>query len=83
MRYLGLARESGVEVASLDPRGPAGVAGILPGDVVVAMNGTPVESVDDLHGLLSDAAAGEIARLDVVRGTERTTVEVAVGEAAA
>lgn len=83
VRYFDLARESGVEVASLDPRGPAGASGVLPGDIVVAMNGSPVESVDDLHRLLSEVAAGDFARLDLVRGTERRIVEVVVGEAVA
>jgi S1-C subfamily serine protease len=83
VRHFDLARESGVEVASLDPRGPAAAAKVLAGDLVVAMNGIPVESVDDLHRLLSDAASGDIARLDLIRGTERTSVDVALGEAAA
>ena len=83
VRFFDLARESGVEVVSLDARGPAGVAGLQTGDIVVAMNGIPVESVDDLHRLLSEAAIGAIARLDVLRATERRVVEVALGEAAA
>ncbi|MGE5664420.1 MAG: PDZ domain-containing protein [Deltaproteobacteria bacterium] len=70
-------------MASLDPRGPAGAAGVLPGDLVVAMNGIPVESVDDLHRLLSGAASGDIARLDLIRGAEKTSVDVALGDAAA
>ncbi len=83
VRFFDLARESGVEVVSLDARGPAGAAGLVPGDVVVAMNGIPVESVDDLHRLLSDAAVGAVARLDVLRATERRVIEVPLGEAAA
>jgi S1-C subfamily serine protease len=55
----------------------------LPGDIVVEMNGRPVESVDDLHRLLSEVSAGDLARLAVLRGTERRIVEVVIGEAAA
>jgi|MudIll2142460700_1097286.scaffolds.fasta_scaffold09465_4 S1-C subfamily serine protease len=83
VRYFDLSRESGVEVVSLDPRGPAGESGILPGDVVVEMNAKPVESVDDLHRVLSEVAHGDIARLDVLRGAERRVVEVVIGDAAA
>ncbi len=83
VRYFDLARESGVEVVSLDGKGPAGAAGLLAGDIVVAMNAIPVESVDDLLRLLSGATVGAIARLDVLRGTERRVVEVPLGEAAA
>jgi S1-C subfamily serine protease len=83
VRYFNLARESGVEVVSLDPRGPAGASGIMPGDIVLEMNGSPVESVDDLHRLLSEVAVTDLARLDLLRGTERVTVEVRVGESVA
>jgi S1-C subfamily serine protease len=82
-RFFELPRESGVEVVSLDPRGPAGESGILPGDIVVEMSGRPVESIDDLHRHLSEVAAGDLARLVVLRGTERRTVEVVIGESAA
>ena len=83
VRYFDLPRESGVEVASLDPGGPAGKAGLQTGDIVVGMNGQPVESVDDLHRLLSEVAVRDLARLDVLRGTERKVLEVEIGEAAA
>jgi S1-C subfamily serine protease len=82
VRHFRLERESGVEVMTLEPGGPAGSAGILPGDIVLEMNGTPVESVDDLHRLLSDVAGKDIALIDLLRGTDRRTVEVLVGESA-
>jgi S1-C subfamily serine protease len=63
--------------------GQAGESGIPPGDILVEMNGVPVERVDALHRLLSEVSAGDIARLDVLRGTGRRTVEVVIGEAAA
>ena len=83
VRYFDLPRESGVEVASLDPGGPAGKAGVQTGDIVVGMNGQSVESVDDLHRLLSEVVVRDLARLDVLRGTERKVLEVEIGEAAA
>jgi len=83
VRYFELPRESGVEVVALDPGGPAGESGVLAGDIVVGMNGHPVESVDDLHRLLSEVAVRDLARLDVLRGTERKNFEVVIGEAAA
>jgi S1-C subfamily serine protease len=47
------------------------------------MNGHAVESVDDLHRLLSEVVVGEPARIDVLRGSERSTVEVVIAEEAA
>jgi serine protease Do len=69
-------------VVSVEPGGPAGASGIQVGDIVVAMNGRAVESVDDLHRLLSEAKGMDRARIDLLRGTERVAVEVVVGEAA-
>ena len=83
VRFFGLSRESGVEVVSLSSGGPAEAGGVLPGDVVVAMNGLPVESVDDLHRLLSEVDVGSLLRLEVLRGTERLALEIEAGEAAA
>jgi S1-C subfamily serine protease len=83
VRFFNLPRESGVEVVSLSSGGPAEAGGVLPGDVVVAMNGLPVQSVDDLHRLLSEVDIGSLIRLELLRGTERLTVEMEAGEAAA
>ncbi|MEW6720751.1 MAG: trypsin-like peptidase domain-containing protein [Thermodesulfobacteriota bacterium] len=80
VRHLALSKESGVEVMTLDPDGPAGVAGIVSGDIVLGMNGKPVESVDDLHRLLSETEERYLARIELLRGAERRTVEVLVGE---
>jgi len=38
--------------------------------------------VDDLHRLLSEVDVGSLIRLEVLRGTERLTVEIEAGEAA-
>ena len=83
VRFFNLSRESGVEVVSLSSGGPAEAGGVLPGDVVVAMNDLPVQRVDDLHRLLSEVDVGSRIRLEVLRGTERLTVEIVAGEVAA
>ncbi len=80
-RYFNLTRESGVEVVSLEEDGPAGRSGIHRGDILVEMDGHPVESVDDLHRLLSETAVRGVVRIDLLRGTERTAVDVEIGEA--
>jgi len=57
--------------------GPAADAGIQPGDVVLAANGTPVTSADDLKSLV-EKSKGHIALL-IQRGESQIFVPVRVG----
>jgi serine protease Do len=58
-------------------KGPALNAGLQPGDVVVAANGAPVSSVEDLRSAV-EKSKGHIALL-VQRGENRLFVPVRVG----
>ncbi len=57
--------------------GPAAKAGIQPGDVILALNGTPVRSVDELRKLLDNA--GKHAALLIQRDSARIFVPVDLG----
>jgi serine protease Do len=57
--------------------GPAAEAGIQPGDVVLAANGSPVKNADDLRGAV-EKSKGHIALL-IQRGDSRLFVPVRVG----
>jgi serine protease Do len=57
--------------------GPAAEAGIEPGDVVLAANGAPINSADDLRGAV-EKSKGHIALL-IQRGEQRLFVPVRVG----
>lgn len=67
-RRLDLLAEVAVEVVGLEPKGAAAQAGVRPGDLIAAINGRIVTSVDDMHRLLSRVADRSIM-LTVVRGT--------------
>jgi serine protease Do len=54
--------------------GPAAVAGIQPGDVVLAANGRPVRQVQDLRTAVADSK--DIVALLVQRGSSRIFVPV-------
>jgi S1-C subfamily serine protease len=62
-----LGRESAVEIVEVVAEGPAARAGVRPEDLVVAVDGTPVTSVDDLQRLMTSERIDEPVRLDVVR----------------
>ncbi|MBV8614582.1 MAG: PDZ domain-containing protein, partial [Acetobacteraceae bacterium] len=82
---LGLA---GVIVLRELPGTPAAQAGLQPtdlqtgtiGDVITAVNGTPVQSVAQFAGQLDAVGIGNIARLTVERDGQSRTVEVRVGD---
>ncbi|HLA63615.1 MAG TPA: trypsin-like peptidase domain-containing protein [Rhodothermales bacterium] len=73
-RALGLPEARGLVVASVDDGSPAAAAGLRPYDVVVAIEGQPVQTNDDVRARLLDARAGDTVGLTVVR--EGATVEV-------
>jgi S1-C subfamily serine protease len=79
-REHGLAR-TGVGVVSLSPGGPAEQAGIRVGDVVVAVDGVPTDSVDALMRFLSRAVPGKTATVCLVRGGQRLDLSVVLAEA--
>ncbi len=80
-RQQRLARDSGVEVASLAESGPAAAAGVLAGDVIVALGGAEIAELDDLQRALAEATAGEPLPLLLLRRGERRQLVVMPREA--
>ena len=77
---LQLPQETGAFVADVDADGPAAKAGLRIGDIVVALDGKPIENGRQLDVNLYRRAAGAVATLDVVRGKETLRLPVAVDE---
>jgi S1-C subfamily serine protease len=70
----------GVLVASVVPGGPADRAGMKAQDIVVAVNGTTVESTDDLATALAEVKPGQTITVKVSRDGNTQTLHVKVGE---
>jgi regulator of sigma E protease len=62
-------------IGSVVSGGPAARAGILAGDSVVAVNGTPVDSWSQLVATVSNSAGRDV-QLDIARGGERLRIRV-------
>ena len=77
---LGLDERSGVILADVEADGPAASAGLRPGDVVLSVDGKPVENARHLRVNIFTRPIGDTVKLGVIRGTERSTVAVAVVE---
>jgi S1-C subfamily serine protease len=78
---LGVTASSGALIMELLRRSPADRAGLQPGDVVVAVDGKPVEGAAQLRNELARAAVGSEIRLAVLRDGQRSEVKVRVEEA--
>jgi len=61
------AGRGGAVVTDVTPYGPASQAGIREGDVILAVQGQAVNSVQDVAGALSSVQAGRTARLVIWR----------------
>jgi serine protease Do len=77
---LGLADDAGVILADVDPKGPAAKAGLQAGDVVLALDGKPMENGRQFRVNLYTRPIGDVVRLDVQRGSERRAVSVTISE---
>ena len=77
-RSVGLPARDGLLVHAVEDGGPAARAGIEQGDLIVAVAGAAVTSVDELADALERVGAGAEVAVGVVRGTDERTVGVAL-----
>ncbi len=78
-----LGRRTGIELIDVAPESPAGLAGLRPEDIVVALNGSPIESVEELQRLLSAETIGAPQSVTVLRAGTVMELEVRPVELAA
>ncbi len=76
LRSHQLAGLRGVMIASIERSGAAEKAGLLEGDVIIDFNDTRVESIDDLHRLLTSDMIGQEVHLTVLRLEEKISLTV-------
>jgi serine protease DegQ len=70
----------GLLVLDVSADSPAEAAGVLVGDIIVGAAGHALSAPEDLLALLGPERIGEPLPLDVLRGSARETLPVAVGE---
>ena len=78
-RQLGLTRETGLIVVTVEPDGPAARAGVLLGDVLVALDGAPVSDLDDVQARLGSDRIGVAVPAVLVRAGARTELSIIIG----
>jgi Do/DeqQ family serine protease len=77
---LGLKEAKGVLVNSVRSGGPADRAGVKTGDIILELNGKPVDDVNTLRNTVAASGAGTDATLTLMRNGERKEVRMKLGE---
>jgi S1-C subfamily serine protease len=75
-----LDKQTGVYVFEVVPDQPVYNNEIKTGDIIVAFNGHPVGTVDELHQQLGAGVIGQSVALDVLREGHKKTLRVVPGE---
>jgi len=75
-----LGRKSGVEIAQVVEGGPADRAGLRAEDLIVELEGTPIEGMDDLQRVVVSEVIGRAVRAKVVRGGRERELELVPAE---
>ncbi len=73
-------QEHGLLVLWLEEGGPAEKAGVLVGDILVAVGGQALNDPDDLFAALNSETVGKAVPVEVLRGGKPETVNVTVAE---
>ncbi|WP_431920507.1 S1C family serine protease [Micromonospora wenchangensis] len=66
----------GVRLAAVEPAGPAAGAGLRTGDVVLRLNGRPINEPTDLIALVRKFAPGSVVTVEYRRGSTRQNASV-------
>jgi len=77
---LGRVQDTGLLIVSLEKGSPAEAAGIIVGDILVAINQQPIPDHDTLMVNLGGDTAGKPISIQVLRGGKPVEMTVTVGE---
>ena len=70
----------GVYITDVAPGSHAALQGIMPGDILISVQNTPVTDRESLETLLKDYQTGQILKLVIFRDGRHYTAKVAIGD---
>jgi serine protease Do len=77
---LGMKKAEGAMVDQPQNGSPAAKAGIESGDVITAVNGTPVKDARELARTIGTLAPNATVKLDLIRGGQAKSISLTLGE---
>ncbi|MBA2598207.1 MAG: trypsin-like peptidase domain-containing protein [Chloroflexia bacterium] len=77
---LGNGQEQGLLIVSVESGGPADTAGLMLGDVILAIDGDEVHQVEQLQERLTGDRVGNSVPVRIARGGEPREIGVTIGE---
>ena len=77
---LGREQSHGLLLMEVEENSPAAQAGLIVGDILVGIAGSPLSDPDDLLVRLVGDQVGKSVPFDVLRGGQRATIQVTIGE---
>jgi S1-C subfamily serine protease len=77
---LNLSGHGGIIVVAVEPDSPAERAGVLIGDVLVALDGRPVSDTADVLAMLGPERVGAEVKASIIRGGVLSELMIPVGE---
>jgi serine protease DegQ len=79
-QQLGLDTDNGVVVLDAVGGGPAAKAGLKPGDVITAINGKPVDTVESFLAILRPLSPGDTVTVTYLRGGGKHDAKVQLAD---
>jgi S1-C subfamily serine protease len=73
-------QHGGLVILSVEPDGPAALAGLMVGDVITSLDGHAVEHPDQVLELLGGDVVGRTLKVEVVRGGKQVRADLLIGE---
>lgn len=77
---FGLTTKTGAIIAGILKNGPADKAGMKPGDILVAIDGKPVNDTTEMLNLVAQLTPGSHAEMKVMRKNQEMILTVSVGK---
>jgi S1-C subfamily serine protease len=77
---LKLAQDTGILVMGVEADSPAEKAGVALGDLLLALDGTPLRDTDDVQSSLTGDRIGKPAKASIIRGGALAEIVITVGE---